>query len=417
MQTGSFVIAALTALVQYYDYHLFGFLAVKISKYLVPKSDPVVQLMSAYFIMSMSVFAKPVTAMILGRIGDIYGRSATLMISLVGTAIASFIIAVTPTYEQIGIFSSAILLVTRMAVCSFTSAGTDGIRLYVYEKISKTKKCLGNGFITGATLSGSFLASFSAWFFTLEIFPEYSWRFSFALGAFLGVLMILARYFIKTQNEENYTKRESKYHEYKNTSIFTIIKNYHLIFLLCIGLAGGIGASYQFNIIFFGTYNFEVLKIANPSAMQFYTSLSIILYIAFSIIGGLTADFFGPRYVASIAIILLVIISSVNSWMIANNKTIISLYFLSNICLPFITMPSLTILKQSIPLVVRYRIFSLSHALGSMCISGPTALVATFLYHKTKITWLPMVYFVTILLMMFIVINILCHRFNSDKIT
>ena len=67
--------------------------------------------------------------------------------------------------------------------------------------------------------------------------------------------------------------------------------------------------------------------------------------------------------------------------------------------MPFITMSSAAILKQSIPVAIRYRLFSLSHAIGSVILSAPTAFLSTLLYHETGITWLPVCYFMVMILL------------------
>ena len=159
MTKKSFLIAAFGALSQYYDHHLFGFLAAAISKSFTPATDPVVALLNTYFIMAIAVCAKPVVAFFLGRIGDIYGRSATLKISLIGTSLASILISITPGYHYIGIIAALILLIARMIIVALVSSGTDGVRLYVYEHIGKTRQCFGNGLVTCSALAGSFVAS------------------------------------------------------------------------------------------------------------------------------------------------------------------------------------------------------------------------------------------------------------------
>ena len=82
--------------------------------------------------------------------------------------------------------------------------------------------------------------------------------------------------------------------------------------------------------------------------------------------------------------------------------------------LPLITMPAAAILKQSIPKSIRYRLFSLSHAIGSVFISAPTALFSTFIYKKTNLTWLPICYFITTILMISFALYHLNKRVLKD---
>lgn len=348
--------------------------------------------------MAIAMIAKPIGAVVFGKIGDIKGRSNSFRISLVGTAIASIILSAIPVYESIGLLSAFILLLCRMAICTFVISGSDGVRIYIYEHIDKSKQCLGVGITTLFTQAGSLTASLSAWFFTLNFMPSYSWRFAFLLGGVFGLLVIYA---MKVTNfsDNKLVKNNESFDVFSEVSIISIIKSNWSLFLLCLIVAGGVGSTTQFLIIFFGTYNFEILKIIDRSTMQSYISLSIITYMIFSIVGGYLADKFG-RYIVSligsIAIVILALLLCISlDQMILNKWVFIAIAS----TIPFITMPSAAILKQSIPAAIRYRLFSLSHAVGSVIISAPTAYVSTLLYHKTHISWLPVGYFIIIICM------------------
>ncbi len=404
MRSRSFILASICTIVQYYDYHLFGFLAAKISKVFFHSGDPVVQLLKTYMVMFIAVLAKPIGALVLGRIGDIYGRFATAIISLSGTAIASLVISLTPGYEKIGIFSAVILLLARMAVSGLVSSGTDGIRIYIFEKIGASKQCLGNGMVTFSTQVGSFLATVSAWFFTLDFMPDYSWRIAFMIGTLLGGMVIIIRMNLEVMSD-NDNKNDPEYDIYREQKTLHIAFQNWKLFLRCAVLAGCIGSTYQFIIIFFGTYNFEILKLVEHSKMQFYTIVGVVVYMVFSVIGGLCADFFGRIKVANLSAAILCVITLIFSYFLSRGSFSLSAFLFINILLPFITMPALAFVKQAIPPVYRYRLFSLAHAVGSIAISAPTAYASTYFYYKTHITWIPMVYFFTTVILMIFTIN------------
>jgi len=394
----SFLISIFTVFVQYYDYHLFGFLAANIAGHFFPADNITIQLLNTYFLMALAMIAKPAGAIIFGKIGDIHGRSNSFKISLVGTAIASTILFAIPSYESIGLISAFLLLICRMAICAFVTSGSDGVRIYIYEHIDKSRQCLGIGITTLFTQAGSLTASLSAWFFTLNYLPEYSWRFAFLLGGILGLFVLIA---MKVTNfsDSKPVKDDASFEKFREWSLAQIIQSSWRLFLLCLTLAGAIGSTNQFLIIFFGTYNFEILHTIDRSSMQSYISLAIIAYMIFSIIGGYLADKFG-RYpvtvIASIIVIILCILLCISL-----EKMILNAWLFITIAavMPFITMSSAAILKQSIPVAIRYRLFSLSHAIGSVILSAPTAFLSTLLYHETGITWLPVCYFMVMILL------------------
>lgn len=412
----TFIIAALSAMVQYYDYHLYGFFAARISYHFFPESNQVVQLLQAYFVMGVSVLAKPVGALALGRIGDMYGRSATMNISLMGTAAASLFISLIPSHYSIGIMSAFLLLLARMAVCAFVSSGTDGVRLFIYEQINKKNQCLGNGLVTASTMLGSFVAALSAWFFSLDYMPYYSWRFAFALGAVFGLSVLYLRLKYEASSDADINK-EQEYNDYQALNITQILRKHSQLFILGVILAGAIGSTNQFLVIFLGTYCFKVLQVIDQNVMQFYVSVGIVCYMFFSIVGGYVADKIGRLKVALFAGCIAIIEFIYMGFLLARSEFSVSLYLLACVTMPFLIMPALAFVKQSIPVVIRYRMFSLAHAIGSICLSAPTAFTATYMYMHTEIAWFPVVYFIATILVMLTAILILCKKYNANQVT
>ncbi len=398
MTRKSFIISFLTVFIQYYDYHLFGFLAADIASHFFPADKAITQLINTYFVMAIAMIAKPIGAIIFGKIGDLKGRSNSFKISLIGTALASIILYATPSYESIGLVSCFLLLICRMVMCALVTSGSDGVRIYIYEHISKSKQCLGVGVTTLFTLAGSLTASLSAWFFALNHFPEYTWKFAFLLGGIMGIVVIIAMK-ITNFRDETKIKDDINFAEFKNLPIKKIIYLNWKLFLLCILLAGGIGSTNQFIIIFFGTYNFEILETIDRSSMQSYTTIAIIFYMIFSIVSGYFADKFNRYYITVLGSSLVIICSVILMLSLADFILSPFTYIAIAASLPFINMPAAAIIKQAIPKPIRYRLFSLSHAIGSVFISAPTALLSTFIYKKTNLAWPPICYFIAIILM------------------
>lgn len=398
MNRKSFIISVLTVFVQYYDYHLFGFLAAKIAINFFPADEVIIQLLNTYFLITLAMIGKPVGAIIFGKIGDVKGRSNSFSLSLIGTAIASLILFLTPSYEQIGILAAFILLISRMAMCTFVSAGSDGVRLYIYEHLGKPWQCLGIGITTFFTLAGSLTASLSAWVFTLNSLPGYSWRFAFLLGSLMGTAVLIV---MKLSNFSDKHKVEinSEFEQFKDQSIIKIVKSNWKLFTLSLLLAGSIGSTTQFIIIFFGTYNFRILQIIDGSKMQSFVSIAILIYMIFSVISGYLADKFGRYSVTMIGAICAIVFSLLQALTLSEGQLNSTYYFLLAASLPFVIIPAAAILKESIPPSIRYRLFSLSHAVGSIIISAPTAYICTLLYKKTNLPWIPISYFIVTILM------------------
>ncbi|MGC0371895.1 MAG: hypothetical protein DGJ47_000596 [Rickettsiaceae bacterium] len=394
----NFIISAITVLIQYYNYHLFGFLAANIAGTFFHHTDKASQLLSTYLIMSVAMIGKPLGAILLGNIGDRMGRAASFKLSLVGTAVASLAIAIIPSYNYVGIMASVLLLLSRLLICSFVSAGSDGVRLYIYENISDAKRCLAVAMTALFTQSGSLCASLSAYFFTLDYLPDYFWRLAFLLGGFLSII----NYFCLEKNDlcdANKIKRLEKFHHFQGLSLRKIVCSYPLLFILCVLLAGSIGSTNQFLVIFFSTYSFEILNIVERSDMYQYVSVALISYMFCGLIGGYLADKIGYYRILSVGVVGALLCSNMLIFQLNSFAFSPLLYVFLAISLSWIAIPAVVIYKQSIPQEIRYRLFALSHSVGSICISAPTAYISTYIYIKTKIPGYPILYLISVVIM------------------
>ena len=391
-------------------------MASTIAKTFFADASSVKQLKSAYFVMFLGVMAKPIGALLLGRIGDIYGRSKAINLGLVGTALGSLVIAATPSHAEIGVLSAFILLIARMSVAGMVSPGTDGVRIFIYEQIGSKHKCFGNGLSTMSTMLGTFLASFSAWIFSGQDMPEYSWRIAFVIGSISGIILVAARNVLNVTDSVK-DNNDVEYEKYKDIPTLRIIHKNFKLFVICAILAGCIGGSSgQFSLIFFGTYMFQILDLIDEPSMKYYTTIAVVLYMMFALVAGLCADYFGKVRVAITAGILVLFTTILNACFIWNGDLKIELYFAMNILLPFMTMPALASVKGALPMVIRYRMFSLAHACGSICLSGTMAVFCTYLYEKTLLSFMPFVYFSFIILLMMLSIYLLNSKNFLSKV-
>ncbi len=415
MDKKTFVISALAVFVQYYEYHLFGFLAANIASYFFSEADIVTQLLHTYFLMFIAMIAKPVGAVIFGKIGDLSGRSNSFILSLAGTSIASFLLFVTPSNKAIGVYSVVILLLCRMIISALSSSGSDGVRIFIFEHIKSSRQCFGTGVTAVFTLFGSLAASLSVGIFNSNYLPADGWKLTFLLGSVMGFVVIIIMKVTAFQDQVK-VQDQPRFEKFKDVSIYHIIKANKKLFFLCVLLAGSIGSTHQFLLIFFGTYNFQILETVEKSEMQNYISISIVIYMIFSVIAGIIADKFGKYKITIIAVVIILLVTVAQSVYLEKLELKPLLLFLTSATLPLITIPGAVILTKSIPISIRYRLFSLSHAVGSIIISAPTAFISTFLYHKTNISWLPFCYFIaTILMILFALSKLNAMMLYSDE--
>src|SRR5882757_2154861 len=100
--------------IEWYDFFLYSTVTgLVFAKLFFPRSDPWVGTLEAFAIYAVGFVARPVGAAIFGHYGDRIGRKSTLIATLLLMGLATFAVALVPTYDSIGIWGAVILTVLR----------------------------------------------------------------------------------------------------------------------------------------------------------------------------------------------------------------------------------------------------------------------------------------------------------------
>jgi metabolite-proton symporter len=100
--------------IEWYDFFLYGTAAALVfNRLFFPTLDPLAGTLSAYVTFAVGFVARPVGGVIFGHYGDRVGRQKMLVWSLLLMGIATALMGLTPTYDQIGIWSPVLLVVLR----------------------------------------------------------------------------------------------------------------------------------------------------------------------------------------------------------------------------------------------------------------------------------------------------------------
>src|SRR5437899_1554821 len=100
--------------IEWYDFFLYSTVTgLVFARLFFPRSDPLVGTLEAFAVYAVGFVARPVGAAIFGHYGDRIGRKSTLIASLLLMGIATFLVALVPTYQRIGIWGAVILTVLR----------------------------------------------------------------------------------------------------------------------------------------------------------------------------------------------------------------------------------------------------------------------------------------------------------------
>src|SRR6476469_1298546 len=100
--------------IEWYDFFLYSTVTGLIfARLYFPRSDPLVGTLEAFAVYAVGFAARPIGAAIFGHYGDRIGRKSTLIGTLLLMGVATFLVALVPTYDQIGIWGAVALTVLR----------------------------------------------------------------------------------------------------------------------------------------------------------------------------------------------------------------------------------------------------------------------------------------------------------------
>lgn len=175
---------------EYFDLMLYVHMAVLLNELFFPKTDPYTARLLAAFAFCSTYFFRPVGALIFGWIGDNIGRRQTVIITTLMMAASCFIMAVLPTYAQIGITSAWIVTICRI-IQGMTSMGERiGAELYLTEIIKPPAQYPA---VTLICLCGTLGTTFALGLASLVTLYGFNWRYAFGLGMVIAVVGSVAR--------------------------------------------------------------------------------------------------------------------------------------------------------------------------------------------------------------------------------
>nr|WP_250152338.1 MFS transporter [Ancylobacter radicis] len=182
---------------EWYDFVIYGLLAVYLSQVFFPLQDDTVALLATLAVFGASFVMRPLGGLVLGGLGDSRGRKPALMITAVLMAVGTLAIGVLPSFEAIGVLAPVLLLAARL-VQGFSAGGEWGIaNAFLLETSPEGRRGFSTSFLSVTVALGSGLASAVAAVLVSTLSPEtmedWGWRLPFLLGGSLGIVALWLR--------------------------------------------------------------------------------------------------------------------------------------------------------------------------------------------------------------------------------
>lgn len=232
-------------LIEWYDFYIFGSLAVIISEHFFPPGNPTAAFLATLATFGAGFVVRPFGALVFGRLGDLIGRKYTFLVTLIIMGGSTFAIGLIPGYETLGLLAPILVLILRLLQGLALGGEYGGAATYVAEHSPAAKRGFYTSFIqTTATLGlfvsiGVILAV--RYWVGVEEFNDWGWRIPFLLSALLVGVSIYIR--LKMEESPLFAKIKSEGKLSKNPlkESFGNKANLKLVLLALFGATAGQG--------------------------------------------------------------------------------------------------------------------------------------------------------------------------------
>lgn len=281
--------------IEWYDFFLYGTAAALVFNQLFfPTLDPFAGTMASFATYAVGFFARPVGGIVFGHFGDRMGRKSMLVTTLMLMGVATFLIGVLPTYDQIGVAAPVLLVLLRFVQGFGVGGEWGGAVLMVVEHGHQGRRGLYASWVQAGVPAGSLLANaifnlFS--FLPNEAFLTWGWRIPFLLGiGLLGVGLFIR---LRIYESPLFAKvRDRK--QQAAVPFFEVLRRYPRNVLLAIGARMAENGGFYVFTVFVLSYATVNLKVLRTEILNCLLIASVVQFIAIPAFGMLS-DSIGRR--------------------------------------------------------------------------------------------------------------------------
>jgi MFS family permease len=419
-----FVIGASAAgtTIEWYDFYLYGVLAVFFAQHFFPEGNEVAALLAALATFGAGFAVRPFGAVFFGRIGDLVGRKFTflLTISIMGGATA--LVGLLPTYAAIGILAPILLVLIRLLQGLALGGEYGGAAIYVAEHSPDRKRGLYTSWIQTTATLGLLMAlaviGVTRVWLGETAFGEWGWRIPFLLSAILVAIALYIRLRLRETPLFTRLKESGQSSTRPLRDSLGSGRNWGLILLALIGMTAGQAVVWytgQFYALFFLQAQMGVPFVDS----YVIVGLAIVFATPFFIFFGWLSDRIGRKpiilggcLIAAITYVPLYI--AMNAFahptfdeagkVVAGGASpeivpLILLVFIQVVYVTAVYGPIAAFLVEFFPAKIRYTSLSVPYHLGNGWFGGFVPLIATAIVTATGNLYAGLAYPIIVALM------------------
>jgi len=374
---------------EWYDFTVYNIMAALVFNHVFfPSFDPLVGTILAFSTYAVGYISRPLGGFVFGHLGDVAGRKAVLIITLVIMGVTTALMGLLPGYALWGIWSPILLVALRFVQGIALGGEWAGAVLLSMEHGDAGKRGRNASFAqvgpSCGTLIGTGFITLVTVMMSGEQFQEWGWRIPFLLS----LLLVLFGLWLRRGVEETPTfVAMQAEHKTTHTPLKEVFVNYPKELLIAGGSRIGSDVLYALVVVFTLTYVTTVLQLPRPLALAATMLGAIGNAITVPMFGALS-DKWGRRPVYITGALLAVLWSFVFFVLLDSTQPVLIVLAVIGGLLIHAMMygPQAAFVTEQFPGHVRYAGSSLAYTLAGILGGGFAPLIITSLFKETGST-------------------------------
>jgi MHS family alpha-ketoglutarate permease-like MFS transporter len=281
-------------LVEWYDWYAYAAFSLYFAPVFFPGKDATANLLNTAGIFAVGFLMRPIGGWLFGSLADRKGRKWAMTLSVLLMSFGSLMIAVTPSYNTIGIFAPVLLLLARLLQGLSVGGEYGTAATYLSEMAGKGRRGFYSSFQYVTLIGGQLIAVgiqlLMQNILTNTQMQEWGWRVPFFIGA---ILSLIAFYLRSNMDETEAFQKISETPEKKKGSVKELL-NHPRAVATVIGLTlGGTIAFYTYTT-YMQKFLVNTVHLTKAQSTQL-SFVSLFIYAAIQPLFGMLSDKIGRR--------------------------------------------------------------------------------------------------------------------------
>jgi MFS family permease len=376
--------------IEWYDFFLYSTVTgLVFARIYFPRADPFVGTLEAFSVYAVGFVARPIGAAIFGHYGDRLGRKAALITTLLLMGVATFLVALVPGYEHIGIWGGIILTILRFIQGIGVGGEWGGSVLLSMEWAQSNRH---RGFIASwpqfGVPVGLFLANLAVLVFSAVSggqFLTWGWRLPFLFSIVLVALGLYIRLGIL---ETPVFARLVAERRVERAPVVEVLRRHLREIILTALCRMAEQAPFFLFTAFVFAYGTEVLHLQRDFLLMAVLAAAVVSFVSIPFFGHLS-DRIGRKRVYMLGAALTGVYGFAYFALLQTRVPwlVVLAIVLSLVPHDIMYGPQAALIAESFPGRLRYSGASLGYQLSSLIAGGPAPLIASWLmgrYHASS---------------------------------